>query len=94
MAERTATPRLTRPGRPAGSKGTGESKTATGLGSIRADELLPLRVVCKRLGLGSRAWRTLRDSGVPVRTVGKQRFILGDELLSHFRRLPADGGTP
>ena len=82
--------RQTRPGRPRGR----EQNTGDGMGSIRADELLPLRELCRRLGIGSRGWRTLRDSGVPVRRVGKQAFVLGDELLAHFRRLPIDQGGP
>ena len=39
-----------RPGRPKGAAST----TAGGLGSIRADELLPLRELCRRLGKGAK----------------------------------------
>ena len=77
-------------GRPRGA----ESAAGDALGPIRSDELYPLRELCRRLGLGTKGWRTLRNSGVPVRIVGKQRFVLGSELLRHFEALPVDEAIP
>lgn len=75
------------PGRPAGSKNTPD-----GMGAIRPDAVYPLPVFCKLLGLGSRGWRTLRDSGVPVRRIGKRAFVLGSDAVAWFAALPTDQG--
>ncbi len=87
MSMTHTTPRGKR-GRPRGA----ESTTGDALGPIRSDELYPLRELCRRLGLGTKGWRTLRDTGVPVRRVGKQGFVLGADVIEHFRGLPANEG--
>ena len=57
------------------------------LGSVRSDELLPLRVFCQRLGIGRKAWSALARRGFPIVRSGKQVFILGDAALTFFRSL-------
>jgi hypothetical protein len=69
-----------------------------GLGSIRGDELLPLRVFCSRLGIGKKAWAALSRRGFPVIRCGKQGFVDGAAALGYFRGLaatdPSSGGEP
>ena len=60
-------------------------------GSIRADELLPLKVARCRLGVGIKGMAQLRRAGLPVRRFGRQGFILGRDVLRFFSELPADG---
>ncbi len=57
------------------------------LGSIRADELVPLRVFCARLGIGRKAWSALARRGCPVIRAGKQVFLDGAAVLDFFRRI-------
>ena len=83
-----STPRPRR-GRPKGSTST----TGDSIGAVSAHEVYPLRVLCQRLGIGSKGWRTLRDTGLPVRRVGKQAFVLGVELLEHLRNMPTANDT-
>jgi len=61
-------------------------------GSIRADELLPLAVLRSRLGLGPRSWAELRRAGLPVKKLGRQKYVLGADVLEFFAALPAEGG--
>jgi hypothetical protein len=61
------------------------------LGSVRSDELLPLRVFCSRLGIGKKAWSILAHKGFPVLRSGKQCFIDGNAALAWFRQLSESG---
>jgi len=55
------------------------------IGTIQADELLPLEVVKDRLGLGTWAMRKARQKGLRVRKIGRRGFVLGSDLI-HFVR--------
>lgn len=58
-------------------------------GSVRADELVLLRVFASRFGLGRRAVRVLKARGLPHHRLGKSDVILGGELIEFVRQLPA-----
>ena len=53
-------------------------------------------VLLPRLGAGQQKLAEPCDSGLPVRVVGRQRYILGSEAVAFFASLPADGeeGSP
>ncbi len=91
MTRPTSSPptRSPRRGRPKGSTTT----TGDALGAIHAEEAYPLREMCRRLGLGPKGWRTLRNTGLPVRIVGRQRFVLGRDLIDHLASLPVEGDS-
>ncbi len=55
------------------------------LGSVHGDELLPLRVFCRRLGIGRKAWAVLVRRGFPVIRCRKQGFVDGAAALAYFR---------
>jgi hypothetical protein len=57
------------------------------LGSIRGDEIQPLRLFCRNLGFGKKAWDALRHRGFPTITVGKQKLVDGAAALAFFRGL-------
>lgn len=61
-------------------------------GSIRSDELLPLSILRQRLGLGARGWSELRKAGLPVKRLGRSKYVLGADVLQFFAGLPAEGG--
>jgi hypothetical protein len=86
----TRQPRPTRrgPGRPRGST----TSTGEALGSIRADELLPLAEFRKRMGIGTKGLRSLREAGLPIRRFGRQGFIVGRDCVEWFAALPIDKG--
>ncbi len=60
-------------------------------GSIRADEVLPLGEFCRRLNIGVKTWRGMRDSGLRSAKIGKQRFIVGADAVQFFAKLAERG---
>jgi hypothetical protein len=58
------------------------------LGSIRADECYPLPDFKRRLGLNDDAMRKAKRAGLPVRRIGRRKFILGEEALAYLRTCP------
>jgi hypothetical protein len=46
--------------------------------------------VKKRLRLGHHAWRTARSEGLPVRPVGRRKYVLGSDVLSWLETKPCD----
>jgi hypothetical protein len=64
------------------------------LGVIRADELYPLAVFKRRMGLGTKAWWELRDLGLKTRRQGHHIYVLGKHVLELFERLAEDGAKP
>ncbi len=57
------------------------------LGSIRADEVMPLRVFCERLGIRPKAWAALARRGFPTIPLGKQKLVDGAAAIVYFRSL-------
>jgi hypothetical protein len=37
------------------------------------------------LRLGPKAWKGLRDAGLPIRYVGRQAFVLSDDLIEALK---------
>jgi len=66
-----------------------KSETAQ-LAAVRADELLPLKVVEKRLGIGRAALRKLFRDGLPRRQIGKRAVILGADLIDFIGQQTPD----
>lgn len=54
---------------------------------VRADELLPLRALLGRLGIGRKGLWQLERAGLRGASIGKQRYFLGADVLSFFRKL-------
>ena len=60
------------------------------LHAIRADELLPGAVVCRRLGISRNTlYGPLRKMGLEPVRFGKRYFYDGAEIVECFRRLAA-----
>jgi hypothetical protein len=58
-------------------------------GSIRADELVTLTEFCRRLRIGQKTWRSMKAAGLRSAAIGKQRYIIGKDILDFFGRLTA-----
>ena len=56
-------------------------------GSIRGDEVYPLREFCRRLGIGRKSWISMRNGGLRFCTSGRQIFIVGNDALKFFGEL-------
>jgi hypothetical protein len=39
----------------------------------------------QRLRIGAKAWKNLRDTGLPVRYVGRRAFVAGDDLIEALK---------
>lgn len=57
-----------------------------GCGSVRADEVLPLREFGRRLGLATRALCDAQRGGLKTILVGRVKFVLGSDALEWFRQ--------
>ena len=67
----------------------GPHTTPLTLGSIRGDEIQPLRLFCQNFGIGKKAWAALAQRGFPTIAVGKQKLVDGAAALAYFRKLAA-----
>lgn len=65
-----------------------------GIGSIRADEILPLEEFKTRTGLSRHSMRGLREAGLPIRRIGKRGFILGSDFLEMMSRVEPNKRIP
>ena len=61
--------------------------TATSAGIVRPGELLTINAAKRALQVEDWGWRKLCEQGVPVMTQGRQKYVLSDDLISHFARL-------
>jgi hypothetical protein len=64
------------------------------LGSIRADEVLPVRVMAKRLGMNVKSLAHAKREGLRTVKFGRFDYVLGRDVLAFFERLAqaqADG---
>ena len=60
------------------------------LGSIRADELLPVQVLCERLGWKRKTLSHARRAGLRTVRFGRFNYVTGADVLAFFAGL-ADG---
>ncbi len=63
------------------------SPTRDGYGSIRADEILPLREVGRRLGWAEKTKRRAQAEGLRTVEFGRTKYCLGIDVLEFFRQL-------
>jgi hypothetical protein len=63
-------------------------------GLIDRDAAYTLSEFQQRFSLGKAAWRTARAEGLPVRGVGRRKFILGADVISWLAAKPLDTSTP
>jgi len=63
------------------------------LGSVRADEVLPARVLCNRLGWARKSWAKARADGLPAIRYGRMDYCLGRDVLDFFGRLGGDNAS-
>ncbi len=56
-------------------------------GSIRADEVVTLTEFVRRLGIGQKTWRTMKNAGLQSALIGKKRYILGRHAVTFFEQL-------
>jgi hypothetical protein len=60
---------------------------------VRRGELLPLRTLMQRLGIGRKTIWQMEKLGLRGVLVGKQKFFSGDSVCDFFARLAEDRGT-
>jgi len=71
-----------------------------GFGSIRPDEVMPLREAARRLGFGAKTVAKAQRDGLRTIEYGRMKYLLGRDMLAFFEKLAeeqqADGrkGTP
>lgn len=65
------------------------SPTSDGYGSIRADELMPLREAARRLGFGQKTIRAAQRSGLHTIQFGKMKYVVGSDVIAFFEKLSA-----
>ena len=59
-----------------------QGKEAAQLGPSESDTAYPLPVFMQRAGLSRWAFRQARRNGLPVKVVGRRRYILGTDWLA------------
>jgi hypothetical protein len=62
-------------------------KTSNAPGVIRDGEVYRLREVCRRLGWKEHAIRQARAAGLRTIIFGREKFILGRDVLSFFEKI-------
>lgn len=72
---------------------TPQHPSPDGFGSIRGDEILPLREVARRLGWGQRLIVKAQVDGLRVVQYGRMKYCLGADVLHFFRQRVA-GAIP
>jgi hypothetical protein len=61
--------------------------TGPGWGSVRADEVLPLRAAGYRLGMGTKELRKAQRDGLRVTKYGRFTYVSGKAIAEFFSRL-------
>ena len=64
------------------------------LGSIRADELMPVRILCSRLGWERKTLAHAKRSGLKTTKFGRFDYCAGADVLEFFRGLAEGDGGP
>lgn len=59
--------------------------TGEAAGQISADVLYTLPELKQRLGLGDFAMRQARQAGLPVRKIGRRRYVLGSDVVTWLK---------
>jgi hypothetical protein len=59
-------------------------------GVIEAGAVYTLAEVQRRLQLGKAAWRTARREGLPLRVVGRRKYVLGADVMTWIASRPVD----
>jgi hypothetical protein len=59
-----------------------------GDGWIQANRVYTLAEFKRRLSLGNHAMRMLRNRGLPVRMLGRQKLVVGRDFLALAMKLP------
>jgi hypothetical protein len=59
-------------------------------GIIAADCVYQLDDAQARLGLGKQAWRTARREGLPIRRVGRRRYVIGRDVITWLQTRPTE----
>ncbi len=57
------------------------------LGPIRADELMPVRVMAKRLGMNTKSIAHAKRAGLKTQRFGRFDYVTGRWVLDFFERL-------
>ena len=68
----------------------GQRPTRAKRGSVRADEVLPLCVLSRRLGIGRYTLLEMRKKGLHPIKQGHGYFFLGADVLRYFQTLAAE----
>jgi hypothetical protein len=63
------------------------ARAASGLDSIRADELLPLSVLGQRFGLAKKSLILAQRQGLRTVKFGHRKYAFGRDVLAWFDRL-------
>ena len=64
------------------------------VGSIQAGEVLTLREFRRRLAWGDHAVRMARKAGLRLIPWGREKYVLGDDVLEFFKRLAEQQPNP
>lgn len=59
-------------------------------GVITSDSIYRLDEAQARLGLGKQAWRTARREGLPIRCVGRRRYVVGRDVINWIAHQPTE----
>jgi len=59
------------------------------LGSIRPDELMPVKVLCTRLGWARKSLRKAKAEGLSTIRYGRMDYVMGRDVIAHFQRVAA-----
>ena len=81
--------------KPAAPKRPTKPAAGHGYGAIRADELLPVREMMRRLGWQRKTLYHARRCGLRIIPFGRLTYCLGADVLAFFGRLADDqAGNP
>jgi len=61
------------------------------LGSIHADEAMPLRELSRRFGWGRQQQADAIKAGLRAVVIGRQKFVVGRDVLMFFENLAQQG---
>lgn len=83
------TPKKRGRGRPTGTKGIKHRKPAGDMKrAIRDDESFEIDEFCDRMAMSRMFLRRMADEGLPIRKLGKYRFISGKDFNEFIRTRP------
>jgi len=63
-------------------------------GSVRADEVLSQRELQRRFGWQEHSLRQARLAGLRTVQFGRERYVIGADVLDFFRKLAEKGDRP